>query len=288
MATARRLLGVALLAALVAAGSIAHAVGGWLTPGTAVVSAPPAEPVMGSCLGPMANDAQLAAPVDTVTAVPCADPHSSEIFYVGALVGNDYPFRADRELIGTAEMQRAQRVCHDRARRYLGEFDDTARWRVAPRTYTKVSVPSPAAWNLGQRWFTCQVLPDVHDGPIAFSGTIARAQSAVRPPSILGTCADTVAGIEISCTAPHLAEQLTNVPAPRTFRALKSADGPTRPSCPVLAAAIIGTQDPTFNGRLLITDHVEPLTQSCWVQSAGGLPLVESLIGHGDDPLTHG
>jgi hypothetical protein len=288
MAIDRRLLGVALLAVLVAAGSIAHAVAGWQTPGTAVTAPPPAEPVTGTCLGRMTDDVQLAAPVDMVQAVPCADPHSSEIFFVGSLVGSDYPFRADRELIGTAEMQRAQRVCHDKARRYLGEFEDNARWRVAPRTYTKVSVPSRAAWGLGQRWFTCQVVPDVHDGPIEFAGTIAGARAAVHPPAILGTCANAVGGAVMTCTAPHLTEQLTDAPAPRTFRVLKSEDVPSRPSCMALAATIIGTSDPTFGGQLLITDHQEVLAQSCWAESANGTPLVESLIGHGAAPLAHG
>ncbi len=146
----------------------------------------------------------------------------------------------------------------------------------------------PGRMGLGQRGFTCQMIPDVRDGPIEFSGTIAGARAAARPPAILGTCENAVGGAAITCTAPHLAEQLTDAPAPRTFRALKSEDVTTRPPCTLLAARIIGTGDPTYGGQLLITDHREPLAQSCWVESADGVPLVESLIGHGGAPLAHG
>jgi hypothetical protein len=55
-----------------------------------------------------------------------------------------------------------------------------------------------------------------------------------------------------------------------------------------LAASIIGAGDPTFGGQLVITDHHEPLAQSCWVESADGIPLDESLVGHGGGPLIRG
>ena len=151
---------------------------------------PPAAPVQGLCLGPMTDDLQLAAPVDMVPAVPCADQHSSEIFFVGALVGNEYP------------------------------------------------VPGGSG-------------ADRHGG------------NGRRAPADLRTGAE-------------------------NLRALKSADSATRPSCTVLAATTIGTSDPTFGGRSVITDHQEPLAQSCWMESADGIPLVGSLVGHGDAPLVHG
>jgi hypothetical protein len=84
----------------------------------------------------------------------------------------------DRTLVMTAGMQGAARVCHDLARRFLGEFDEQARWRVPPRQYTKVAVPNRAAWNAGRRWYVCEVIPRSGEYPFLFTGTAAGARSA--------------------------------------------------------------------------------------------------------------
>ncbi len=172
-------------------------------------------------------------------------------------------------------------MCHDQARRYVGEFDDAARWRVPSHLFVRVTVPSAAAWNNGQRWFTCQLVPPTSQSDlVAFDGTIAGAQSAVRPQAILGSCAEKVDGRAVDCRLPHSAEQLTVSEPPATVQAQRTlSSGP--PACTALAAAIVGRADPTFGGRIAIINHKEPLQQSCWVVAADG----SRLIGYGDRPL---
>jgi hypothetical protein len=231
---------------------------------------------------------QLVEPVDSVPPASCSGPHSAEIFYQGTMAGDVYPvYPRTLTLTGTAEFNRAQRVCHDQARRYVGEFDDGARWRVPPHLFVRVTVPSAAAWNTGQRWFSCQAVPRSDLDPVAFDGTVAGAQAAVRPPPIMGSCADRLDGQAIDCPLPHSVEQLTVASVPIMMQAQRAVHA-APPACTELASTIIGRADPTFGGRISIIDHVEPLQRSCWVVSADGTRLTGSLIGHGERPLGTG
>jgi hypothetical protein len=284
MATDRRLVGIALMSVVLATLVGVRAVAGWEIPGRPVMAASPPAPESGTCVAP-AGMTQLVRPVETIAPGACSGPHSAEIIFVGTLTDNDYPVKLEApSLAGTADFSRAQRVCHDQARRYVGEFDDAARWRVPPRVFVRVTVPSAAAWSTGQRWFTCQLVPQTNLDLVAFDGAIAGAQSAARPPAILGSCAQKVDGPTVDCPLPHGAEQLTVWEPPTRMQAQRTLrSGP--PACTVLAAAIIGRADPTFGGRIAIVDHIEPLQQSCWVVATDGSRLTGSLIGYGDRPL---
>ncbi len=284
MATDRRLVGIALMSVVLATLVSIRAVAGWEITGRPVAAPLPPAPQSGTCVAP-AGMAQLVQPVESVALGTCSGPHSAEIIFLGTLAGDAYPVSLDApSLAGTPEFSRAQRVCHDQARRYIGEFDDAARWRVPPRLFVRVTVPSAAAWNTGQRWFTCQLVPQTNLDLVAFDGTIAGARSAARPPAILGSCAEKVDGPAVDCPLPHGAEQLTVwVPPTRMAAQRTLRSGP--PACTELAATIVGRADPTFGGRIAIIDHIEPLQQSCWVVAADGSRLTGSLIGNGDRPL---
>jgi hypothetical protein len=63
---------------------------------------------------------------------------------------------------------------------------------------------------------------------------------------------------------------------------------PVTPPYEELLRPIIGRPDPTFGGRSVITDHIQPLMRSCWVVTVDGTQLTGSLVGHGDRPLAGG
>jgi hypothetical protein len=287
MATDRRLVGIALLSVILATLMSIRAIAGWEVSGRPGVAPLPAAPQPGTCVGP-AGMTPLVEPVETIAPGSCSGPHSAEIFYLGTMTGGDYPAGPDgSRLVVTPEFTRAQYVCHDQARRYVGEFDESAHWRVPPRLFVRVTVPSAAAWNTGQRWFTCQAVPRTDLDPVAFDGTMAGAQSAAHPPAILGSCAEKVGGHPVDCPLPHNVEQLTLAQIPIMMQAQRTlGSGP--PACDTLAATIIGRADPTFGGRISIVDHVEPLQRSCWAVAVDGSRLTGSLIGHGEQPLGAG
>jgi hypothetical protein len=285
MAAERRLVGIALMSVVLATLMGVRAVAGWEIPGRPMAAPLPPAPQSGTCVAPAGME-QLVQPVESVAPGACSRPHSAEIIFLGTLTDDAYPVDlAAPSLDPTPDFSRAQRVCHDQARRYVGEFDDAARWRVPPRVFVRVTVPSVAAWNTGQRWFTCQLVPQTNLDLVAFDGTIAGAQSAARPPAILGSCAEKVDGPAIACPLLHGAEQLTVSEPPTRMQAQRTLrSGP--PACAVSAAGIIGRADPTFGGRITIIDHTEPLQQSCWVVATDGSRLTGSLVGYGERPLT--
>ena len=280
-------MGAALLAGVIGALVIGQGLHGWRMTGTAAPLALPAPPSSGSCLAPRTSDEQLVDPGRQPDVVPCTGPHSAEVFFVGTVPGRAYPLTGVLPPSRQPVLEAAVRTCHDEARRYLGEFDVAARWRVPPQLYIKVVVPTPL-WRSGQHWFGCQAAATRGPETISFTGTMRGAYSAHAPPALLGTCGASVGDDRVACTAAHQAEELSVAPTPNRLQALKGTDAATMPPCPAIAAALIGTADPTFGGRLTVSDHVAPLERSCWIVTTNGTRLVGSMIGHGDSPLVPG
>ena len=220
--------------------------------------------------------------------VPCSEPHSAELISLGSIPGEAYPVTGSRPPSEQPALAGAVRTCHDDARRYLGEFDGAARWRVPPQLYIKLMVPTPLAWRFGQHWFGCQAVATRGPEAMSFMGTMKNAYSADKPPALLGTCGTSVGDERVSCTAAHQAEKLSASRAPSWLVALKGSSAESMPPCPEIAASLIRTADPSFGGRLVVSSRTEPLERSCWISTAGGTSLVGSMIGHGDGPLTPG
>ncbi len=287
--TGRVFLGVALLVAVVGALAVARGVAGPDVSGKAIAAALPPAPTAGSCLETRLSDMALASPVDELKPVRCSAPHSAEVFSASTLADGPYPItEAGPQLKGTRDFDHSQRVCHDGARRYLGEFDHTARWRVPPQVYVKVMVPTVAAWNLGQRWFGCQAAATAGDPPTSFSGTLRVASASPRPPDLLGTCGSKVGDDRVPCTAPHRAEKLLAEPAPGRLEQVLNAEVRPVLSCDRNGASVIGAADPTYGGRLALVELVEPQERSCWITTTDGTTLTSSMIGHGERPLATG
>ncbi len=285
---ARASLGVALLAAVIGALAMAHGVRGWQIPGTGTIVAPADPPTAGLCLGPRDSDHEMADPRIDPDPVSCDQPHSAEVFSVGTIPGQAYPLAATDSPSQAPALAAALRTCHDDARRYLGEFDDAARWRVPPQLYIKVMVPTPLAWSVGQHWFGCQAAATRGPAVISFTGTMRGAFSSAEPPAVLASCGQTVGSGRVPCTSAHRAEELSVTRAPNRLEALTGVGSAPMPPCPQIAARLIGTSDPTFGGRLAVIEHAEPLERSCWISTTDGTTLVGTVIGHGSGPLTPG
>ena len=169
-----------------------------------------------------------------------------------------------------------------------GEFDEQARWRV-PRPYTKVAVPSRAAWNAGRRWFDCDVIPRSGEHPFLFTGTAGGALSPARPPAVRDLCrSHRRPAHRLHAAAPGRAANAVHPADP--VAGLKARDVPGHTALRGAPPADHRTTrpDPTFGGRSVITDHIQPVMRSCWVVTVDGTQLTGGLVGHGDRPLAGG
>lgn len=234
-------------------------------------------PTVGDCLAPLTTPDQLNSIVDLVPAVPCAQAHSAEVLAVGTLdpmLFTGRPTVADPHFTNGAMSQR----CDSLAGRFLGWGSRPALPRISVPFFTKLTVPGDLEWQLGQRWYSCELLPGVLDFPISYHGT-ARNASTGTPPGAFGNCSDGPGELAVSCDRPHHAEQLTSSVGQ------SSASAST---CLILAARIIGTPDPTFGGRLAVLGRDRGSGSACWVTTTSSRSLTATLINHGAGPLPLG
>ncbi len=241
-------------------------------PGVAVHVNP--RPVPGNCLGPLETPMQLNSVFDVVPTVPCSEPHSAEVLTVGTLDAKAWP---NRPAVTDAEFTSGllSRQCDQQAGRFLGWGAKSSAPRIQVSFFTRLTVPGDLEWKLGQRWYTCEVMPGVLDFPISYQGT-ARNASTGTPPGAFASCSEGPGQLAVSCDRPHHAELLT-----RSF----GHTAPTTATCRQLVAKVIGTSDPTFGGQLAVLARGEGGVSNCWVTTTSNQGLTATLINHGSGPL---
>lgn len=271
----RRLTGLALLAVLVLGLLCAPAVIGRTVSGRgepAVRLSP--RPEAGQCLAPLVTPDQLNTVVDVVPIVPCSQLHSAEILTVRTLDLADWPKRPDVATVSFTSGALSQ-ACNQRAALYLGWGTRSTQHRISVSFFTRLTLSSEHDWSAGQRWYACEVMPGYLDFPISWLGTARNANNRT-PPAPFAKCADEPAAPRVPCDRPHHAEQLT-----------QSFGGPTldAAACRQLAARVIGTPDPTFEGRLAVVARSVSGGTGCWVTTTSTRSLTGTLINHGTAPL---
>ncbi len=231
-------------------------------------------PVPGDCLAPLETPDQLNSVFDVVPTVPCTQAHSAEVLAVGTL---DPKVWSARPTIGDASFTSGplSQQCDALAGHFLGWGTKSALPRIQVSFFTRLTVPADLEWNLGQRWYSCEVLPGLLDFPISYQGT-ARNASTGTPPGAFADCSDGPEQLALSCDRPHHSELLT-----RSF-----GSGPaTTATCRHLVGEVIGTPDPTFGGQLAVLARVSGGVFTCWVTTTSSQSLTATLINHGPGPL---
>jgi hypothetical protein len=261
------LMSLILVAVLCLPGLIGRNLGGSAVP--AVHVAAPLR--VGECLAPLDAPEQLNSVVDLVPTVPCSAPHSAEVLAVGRLDQKARPTVSDQNFTTGPRSQQ----CDQLAAQFLGWGKKSNLPRIQVSFFTRLTVPGDLEWRLGQRWYSCELMPGVLDFPISYRGTAMDA-SFRTPPGAFANCSDGPGEPAISCDQPHHAEQLT-----RTYGKLD----PTNAVCDQLAGQVIGTTDPTFGGRLAVLTRVQGGASECWVTTTSNQRLTGTLINHGNTAL---
>lgn len=258
-----------LLSVLCVPGIIGRSVGGDAAPAVHVDP----RPAVGNCLAPLTSPDQLNSVLDVVPIVACSEAHSAEILAVGALDHKIWPKRPtvmDPTFTGGALSSK----CDQLAGRFLAWGERTELPRIPVSFFTRLTVPNDLQWQLGQRWWACELMPSLLDYPISYMGT-ARNASIATPPSAFAVCSNGPGELRTPCDRPHHAEQLT-----RSY-----GNGADVSLCPQLVGAVIGTSDPTFKGQLAILARTDSGAIGCWVATTSSLELTATLINHGSAPL---
>jgi hypothetical protein len=278
----RRLTGIGLLAAAIAAVLVVPGVLGRPEAGTPRIGPIPGAPVQGSCLSPITTNAELESLIDDVPVVPCSSPHGAEITLVANFDSIAFPNPGWPTSNHDPIFNEPIAVCDTQNARFTGVTGISPVDRVLPRYRSKVAIPNQVQWLAGQRWYACEVLPDT-TLPLRYRGTAEGALFGV-PPSQYATCARAPHSAAVPCDRPHSAEQLT-MGYRGPIQAWPPLPPPNGDDCRELAGSIIGTSDPEFGGRIEIIGWFDGSGLSCWLQAADGRLLVGTLIGHGSGPL---
>lgn len=268
----RRYVGIALMSLILVAVLCLPGLLGRNLAGSAVPAVHVDAPLrVGECLAPLDTPEQLNSVVDLVPTVPCTAPHSAEVLVVGRIEQKTRPTISDQHFTTGPQ----SRQCDQRAAEFVGWGRKTALPRIQVSFFTRLTVPGDLEWQLGQRWYSCELLPGVLDFPISYRGTALDA-SFRTPPGAFANCSDGPGEPAVSCDRPHHAEQLT-----RTYGRADT----TNAVCDRLAGQVIGTTDPTFGGRLDVLTRVQGGASECWVSTTPKLRLTGTLINHGNAPL---
>lgn len=170
-----------LLSVLCVPGIIGRSVGGDAAPAVHVDP----RPAVGNCLAPLTSPDQLNSVLDVVPIVACSEAHSAEILAVGALDHKIWPKRPtvmDPTFTGGALSSK----CDQLAGRFLAWGERTELPRIPVSFFTRLTVPNDLQWQLGQRWWACELMPSLLDYPISYMGTARNASIATpraRSPS---------------------------------------------------------------------------------------------------------
>ncbi len=271
----RRTIGIVLVACLLVAVVAVRGAAGRTVSGQPFGSVSPSpRPTAGSCLAPLKSMDQVNTVIDVVPVVPCSQPHSAEILSVATLdpaVWRTRPDVNDARFTGGT----LAHACDQLAGRFVGWGARARSGRISVRFFTRLTVPGDLEWQLGQRWYSCELMPGVFDFPLSYVGS-ARNASIGTPPGAFANCAPEVGAEVVSCDRPHHAEQLTI-----SF----GYSQPSPAACRAMVAKVINTPDPTFGGRLSVLVRSSGGSSACWVTTIAGRSLTATLINHGPGPL---
>ncbi len=272
----------------------------------------PAPPPVGSCLTLTATSA---------TEVPCTRPHDGEVLLTwpaGRLPDGvtdfsavaAYPFGAGGQ-VKTAGCSVAQQEWV-----HPDDLPGAAFWNPTnPVVDSQLITAPPGDRTPREGWIACiLVAPDRQ--PIA--GSLRGVGADAAPPSRLGSCLQTASNawgaVTLTCDRPHRVEILASFRIRSVFdessRFTGMPDDATLDAaCRALAAAVTGSDDPTFGGRLRVratslfpasireinamdpagnpVRTYIPLPQ-CAVDLVGDGLLTGTVVGLGDRPLPVG
>ena len=285
--------------------------------GSAAPAPLPLPPAVGSCL-----NVDLTPQGPRPVFVPCDQLHRAEVIRAwpapsaaptgGVQVERPGPFPVLN--YGVID----NRTCRQEAAAYVGPIFEPAvvGWHTVTPSVVSGLVGAPFDERVGDDgWSACLVF----DGAgRSFEGSVKDMTRTVGGawPDVFGVCGDE-APIRTTgaCTAAHRVELLgvwqwyRLLPESPEFYTEVSAEA-LAAGCLALAAEVIGTDDPTFGGRLIVhsdslwfsnegdasvyftgadgSAYSAPPPPDCWVQAAPGTTLTGSVRGLGDRPLPVG
>lgn len=170
---------------------------------------------------------------------------------------------------------------------------DPVSWNLSIDTGNRWVLPAPWLQAAGKTWSACIVTP--RDSGL-YRGRLAGAFAGERLPDAFGTCWDSTqvsaASQRANCDEPHAAELIS---AGRVLDLAGTGSAAIVASCAALAARVMGREDPTASGELVLqTSPVAAridlrtsgsLSVLCYVASADDRKLTGSVVGLGSRPV---
>lgn len=298
----RRLAGVLMLVAALAAVLVLPSAFGRRVAGTPVATVFPDPPRVGDCLlTPIRNSAidyglPPEVPITATNFGPC----------VGEVAGEVVAEWPDLQTAEQAPTSRRSGTCYPQAATFAGletvgrstdlpgvETGGPISWRPTIGFDGLWVTPGIREQHAGRSWRLCLVVP-VDRG--TYQGSLRNAFTSGSLPSVFGLCWE-AADLDlfpamVKCNQSHPAELLaTGVIRNRSLAPTEVIES----SCAQIAARIMHTDDPTRGGVLeVVADRQtggsdgredSPLIIGCFVTTADARPLVGTVIGLGEDPV---
>lgn len=271
-----RTAGALLLLVAVLTAVIVPRFNGALTGGTAVSSPVVPPPEIGSCVsrfGPIASSTSQGVLVPSATYGPCSGPIAGEVLTVRA-TGD-----LGREL-SAAGYDSALMNCAQGVDAYLGAPPGLNRgpgataWLPAAQYHTLLVGPDHQQRAAGRTWSACVV---TSVASTSYVGSVRGAFDGGKLQDQFGYCLNSTDLSDwVPCSTAHRAQVLAwGTPS-------RSGASPSKAECSAAAAALMGTTDPTKNGRLdvgLISYEGAGSVQACGVRVDGSRRLAGSVVG---------
>lgn len=221
--------------------------------GTALAAPLPPPPPVGSCL-------RLTA--DTEAVVPCDGDHHAEVMQTwpaGSLPAGipDFDAVAAYPFGGGGQVNTTGCVTAQQEWVQTPNLPGTDVWNpTSPVVDSQLLAAPPSARTPGAGWIACiMVAPDRE--PLA--GALRVGVTTPVPPSRLSSCVEAATNawgpVTLTCDQPHRTEILASFRIRSAFDADQHFTGmpddtTLGAACTALAAAVTGTADPTYGGRL--------------------------------------
>ncbi|WP_203933765.1 septum formation family protein [Virgisporangium ochraceum] len=171
-------------------------------------------PEVGRCYNG-ADVAQNSYPPNWYRPVPCEGTHTAETFHVDELPAEV----SERPALGHRHYWAAFDTCETQSKAFLG-----GDWHAA-RLYLSVFVPTPPQWDVGARWFACQVV----ETKTVLPGLVVQRSGSLRnaltgPAAVAHRCTDVIGLTEddwedltpVDCAQPHDVEFAGSFKVPGT------------------------------------------------------------------------
>jgi hypothetical protein len=183
--------------------------------------------------------AQNSYPPSWYHPVACDGPHNAETFHVAALPAEV----TERPALGDRHYWAAYDACEAQSKKFLG-----GDWHAA-RLYLSVFVPTPPQWDVGARWYACQLaeLKTVLPGEV-LSRTASLRNALTGPAALAHRCTDVVGltddgwedMVAVDCAQPHDAEFAGSFKVNGTTAPTDDQRGTTFDTCWTVVARYLG------------------------------------------------